>query len=76
MHNALNFAMIYYYYYYYFKNIKHSSLFCFLQIKAYSKTKLVSSSFDQTMKLWDVEDATLMCILKGKLMNFLIYNLS
>ncbi|XP_041353185.1 WD repeat-containing protein 81-like [Gigantopelta aegis] len=36
-----------------------------LQIKAYNKTKLVSSSFDQTMKLWNAEDASLICVLKG-----------
>ncbi|XP_048259803.1 WD repeat-containing protein 81-like [Haliotis rufescens] len=36
-----------------------------LQIKAYSKNKLVSSSFDQTMKVWNIEDGRELCALKG-----------
>ncbi|ESO90187.1 hypothetical protein LOTGIDRAFT_233981 [Lottia gigantea] len=36
-----------------------------LQIKAFDKSRLVSTSFDQTVKVWKVEDGKELCNLKG-----------
>ncbi len=42
----------------------------FLQVKAYNNKTLVTSSFDQSVSVWNVDDAKLSCQLKGKVLDY------